>query len=284
MNNLVLLTGAKGFTGKPLTEMLIKKKYKVLSLDCDITNTSNLEEFLKNTQPDYVIHLAAISNVSCKDRSMINKVNVEGTRNLLNNINKMVNYPKLVVIASSAYVYAALENSILSENSALAPSNSYGKSKLEMELLCEGYKNLKILITRPFNYTGIGQDQKFLIPKIVDHFKLKKKEIQLGNINVRREFNDISDVCKIYTKFLENVKFSNTVNICSGNSHSIKDIIQICEKLTSHKIRVEVDPKLKRQIDIPNIIGNPKKLNFLIGNYTFKNLENTIKDMLFSSN
>ena len=165
----------------------------------------------------------------------------------------------------------------------MQPLNAYGKSKLEMEKVCGDFKNLTILITRPFNYTGIGQAKTFLIPKIVNHFKLRKKEIQLGNINVK-EFNNVIDICEIYTKLIENVKCSNIVNICSGQSYSIKNIINICEKLTGHKIKIRINNSLKRNIDVPNIMGNPRKMQSMVGNHVFQKIENTLKAMLSDTN
>ena len=194
----------------------------------------------------------------------------------------MKKLPKLVIIPSSAYVYGFPANGMLSEDSELKPLNAYGKSKLLMENMCKDFENLSILITRPFNYTGRGQDLSFLIPKIIYHFKLKKKRIELGNLNVKREFNDVRDVCQIYIKFLENVRISDTVNVCSGKSYSIRDIIMVCERITGHSIDVVVNKNLKRKKEIYQIVGDPRKMNSLIGNYTFNNLEDTLRFMLLN--
>lgn len=278
----VLVTGFKGFTGKQLTKILKKKNYKVIEIDCDISNKNKLENSLINFDFDYVIHLAAITNADFNDISIINKINIEGTKNLLLAINNMKKLPKLVIIPSSAYVYGFPANGMLSEDSELKPLNAYGKSKLLMENMCKDFENLSILITRPFNYTGRGQDLSFLIPKIIYHFKLKKKRIELGNLNVKREFNDVRDVCQIYIKFLENVRISDTVNVCSGKSYSIRDIIMVCERITGHSIDVVVNKNLKRKKEIYQIVGDPRKMNSLIGNYTFNNLEDTLRFMLLN--
>ena len=147
--------------------------------------------------------------------------------------------------------------------------------------MCKLYNNFPILVTRPFNYTGLGQSEDFLIPKIVKHFKQKKKEIQLGNIDVTREFNDVRDICEIYVKLIKSVKFSDTVNICSNRGYTVNKIIQICKKLTGHEIDVKIDQNLKRKNDAPVIIGNKSKMMSLIGEHKFRNLENTLNWMLF---
>ena len=278
----VLITGSKGFTGKELKELLKKKKYEVIEIDCDISNKKELAENLLHLDFDYVVHLAAITNVQFKNVSVINKINVDGTINLLSVINNYKLSPKLIIIPSSAYVYGSPKDSILSESSELNPLNSYGKSKLIMENLSKDFRNLPILITRPFNYTGQGQDLSFLIPKIISHFKLKKKKIQLGNLNVKREFNDVRDICKIYIKFLENIRSSDTVNICSGKSYSIRCIIEICQRLTGHHIDIVINSDLKRKKEINEIVGDPRKMNSMIGNYKFISLEDSLKFMLFN--
>lgn len=280
--NKVLVTGSKGFTGSELTEVLKKKNYEVIEIDCDISDKVELENALLQVEFDYVVHLAAITNVSFKNVSLINKINIEGTRNLLSVISNLQSPPKLIIIPSSAYVYGKPKNGILSENSELKPLNAYGKSKLIMEDLSKDFENLPILITRPFNYTGRGQDLDFLIPKIIYHFKSKKNKIELGNLNVKREFNDVRDICEIYIKFLENIRVSDTVNVCSGKSYSIKDIIEICEKLTGHHIDIIINTNLKRKKEINQIVGNPKKLNSMVGNHKFNNLEDTLRFMLFN--
>jgi len=276
----VLVTGSNGFTGKTLVRMLEQNSFKVFNLDCDITKKKELNEFIKDLNPTFVFHLAAISSLEFSNHEMINEVNVDGTKNLLTTLNNMVKLPKLVVIPSSAYVYGDPESDYLSEQSRIAPRSIYAKSKLEVEKLCKNFTSFPILITRPFNYTGVDQQSSFLVPKIINHFKLRKKEIELGNINVKREFNDVRDVCEIYIKFLKNINFSTTVNICSGNTYSIKDIINICTKLTGHSINIKVNPKFKRKKEISNIIGNPQKMRSLVGNHLFRNLEDTIEFML----
>lgn len=276
----VLVTGSNGFTGKTLVRMLEQNSFKVFNLDCDITKKKELNEFIKDLNPTFVFHLAAISSLEFSNHEMINEVNVDGTKNLLTTLNNMVKLPKLVVIPSSAYVYGDPESDYLSEQSRIAPRSIYAKSKLEVEKLCKNITSFPILITRPFNYTGVDQQLNFLIPKIIHHFKLKKKEIELGNINVKREFNDVRDVCKIYIRLLDNVKNSSTVNICSGKNYSIKDIIKICTKLTGHSINIKINERLIRKNDVYKIAGDPQKMFSIIGNYSFYKIEDTIQYML----
>ena len=111
-----------------------------------------------------------------------------------------------------------------------------------MECLAKNYfSKLPIIITRPFNYTGVGQADHFLIPKIVNHYKNKKNSIELGNLDVKREFNDIRFVCEAYKKLLESEARSEVVNIASENPIALMDIIDIMNKISGYKIEVKVN-------------------------------------------
>ena len=116
----------------------------------------------------------------------------------------------------------------LNEKSPYMPMNDYAVSKVSMELMANIWKDkLPITITRPFNYTGIGQSENFLIPKIISHFKKKKKSIELGNLEIYRDFSDVRDIAEIYAELMEINPVGETFNLCSGSCISIKQIIEI---------------------------------------------------------
>ena len=190
--------------------------------------------------------------------------------------------PKKIIIASSAAVYGTIGEE-LSERMCPKPVNHYGNSKLAMENMVRNYfPLLPIIICRPFNYTGVGQAQNFLIPKVVHHYKKKKPQIELGNINVFREFNSINFLIEVYSKLLLSKEQSIVVNVCSGITYSIKQVLNILEEITSHKIEVKVNSKFVRKNDIKNLRGNPEKLNSIIDTVRHIELRETLKSMLNS--
>jgi len=149
-----------------------------------------------------------------------------------------------------------------------------------METLASGYFNrLPIIITRPFNYTGIGQSENFLIPKIIHHFKENKKVIELGNIDVKREFNDIGFVCEVYKRLLEVDKDSQMVNIASNRGIKLLDVIDNMEKIANYKIKVEINPAFVRKDEIKSLTGSNQKLFDMIGVVAQKSFEDTIREI-----
>nr|WP_298923405.1 GDP-mannose 4,6-dehydratase [uncultured Allomuricauda sp.] len=276
INNTVFITGINGFTGKHLEACLINKGFKVYGttfsppkkenhFKCDILNSNELKKTILKVKPNYVVHLAAISFVASQDISKIYETNVIGTLNLLEVLCKLNMPIKKVLLASSAAVYGNI-GTVLSEEMCPKPVNHYGNSKLVMENMSTNYFNkLNIVITRPFNYTGVGQEEQFLIPKIVEHFKQNKKSIELGNINTFREYNNVKFLTSSYQKLLMSNFKSGAVNIASGKTYSIKNILEIMSYVSSYNIKVERNEKFVRKHEIRELKGSPNKLIDLVG-------------------
>lgn len=174
----VLITGINSFTGKHLEKYLLKEGFEVVgttSKTCDISKIEDIIKILNETKPNFIIHLAAISFVGHKNIEDFYKVNIIGTTNLLDAILKTDLKIEKILLSSSATVYGNQGLEVLDESLCPIPANHYGASKYAMECLAKNYfDKLPIIITRPFNYTGVGQAEHFLIPKIIKHFKEKK--------------------------------------------------------------------------------------------------------------
>ena len=287
----VFITGVDGFTGKHLEKHLMEQGFQVYgsTLDetnvtnhfkCDILNEDVLFDVLNKVKPNYVIHLAAISFVASKNQQNIYTVNVFGTINLLNAIEKLDYSLNKVLVASSATVYGNIEGE-LNETMCPKPVNHYGNSKLVMENMIKPYfDKLNIIITRPFNYTGVGQESHFLIPKILSHYKLGKEKIELGNIDVLREFNDVNFVIRSYTELMLSNTRSEIVNVCTGNAISIKDILASMGDIAGYEIKVSINPMFVRPNEIRVLKGSTKKMINIVGDFTGEfDIENTLKEM-----
>jgi nucleoside-diphosphate-sugar epimerase len=208
-----------------------------------------------------VIHLAAVTYVPHGDVAEIYLTNVVGTRNLLDALARQASIPEKVVLASSANVYGNAAGDALDEKTAFSPENDYAVSKVAMEYMARTWSNrLPISIVRPFNYTGVGQATKFLIPKIVTHFQQQKAGIELGNTDVTRDFSDVRFVAKAYHALVESGGVGEAYNICSGQGHSLRQIIEAMNEIAGYEIAVTVNPDFVRANEVKQLVGSNRKL------------------------
>jgi len=287
----VLITGINGFTGVHLEKYLLSKSFDVYGtvigknkqknhIQCDIRDKDQVNNVIKMIQPDYVIHIAAISFVGESNASLIYDVNLIGTENLLQALIDNHIKPKKVILASSATVYGNQGKEVLDESLCPQPVNHYGISKLAMEHMAANYFNrLNIIIARPFNYTGVGQESHFLIPKIVDHFKSAKKEIELGNTHVSREFNNIHYVINVYHKLLLSNAKSTLVNLSSNHPIKLLNVIEMMQDIAGYEIKVNINPDFVRPNEIKSLAGSTEKLEKIIDISTTYSLKDTLVQM-----
>ena len=290
--NKVLITGGEGFTGKAMIPYLQKCGFDVYAtskkyvndnlLPCNILQLDSILSVLEKVKPDYVIHLASISSPSFVDIETMFNVNVFGTKNLLDALLVFSCNIKKLIIASSAYVYgSAVEDMPINEDVCVKPNSHYGNSKLAMETLVRLYfEKLPIVIVRPFNYTAPGHSSKYIIPKLVEHYRQRSAQIILGNVDIVRDFSDLEDVMYYYREILISSVDSEVINVCSGHGYSISQLILILDQLAGYKIKVVQDLALMRKVDFPVFIGDNSRMVSIIGSYQQKSIEYTLQRML----
>jgi nucleoside-diphosphate-sugar epimerase len=270
-----LLTGRNGFTGRYVARELEAAGYEVVglsdrqdpadaaSITANLLDREAVQSAVAAVQPDVVLHLAAISFVAHGDVDEIYRVNVVGTRNLLDALASAPKPPRLVVLASSANVYGNTDVEPITEATPLAPENDYAVSKCAMEYMARLWMSkLPIVITRPFNYTGVGQSEQFLIPKIVAHFRRGDRVIELGNTQVVRDFGDVRDVSRTYLGILGSRPVGKTFNICTGVGHSMDDVLGMMADIAGYQIEKRINPAFVRANEVRCLVGS----NALLGN------------------
>jgi len=283
----VLITGIDGFTGRHLKNYL--SDYDVFGTSllksgdnvykCDVTDEESVKQVLEKVKPDVIIHLAALSFVGYGNINDFYKVNVIGSENILKNAKNAK-----VIVASSATVYGNQSKEVLDEGMCLNPNNHYALSKYSAEQIAKNYfDKLNVIIVRPFNYTGVWQEEHFLVPKIVKHFKERKKEIKLGNLDVIREFNDVSFVCEAYKRLINSDVHGEILNIASSRGIKLLDIVKYMEDIAGYKIKIIQDEKFIRKNEIKKLIGSNKKLFSLIGEISQPDFYQTLKVMYETS-
>lgn len=293
----ILITGVDGFTGRYLTALLAGQGHEVIGIShseitvpveglaashiCELTDGEALKDVLAKVRPDKVAHLAAIAFVSHGIVEDIYRTNIVGTRNLLDAISAAGGVDA-VLLASSANIYGNRVSGAIDENVAPDPVNDYAVSKLAMEFVARLYQEqLPIIIARPFNYTGVGQSINFVIPKIINHVQRRAARIELGNLDVARDFSDVRDVVLAYVALLtEPDAIGQIFNICSGDAHSLRDVISMIRDISGHDFKITVNPAFVRKNEVKMLCGNHAKIEAFSGHRPTYSLRDTLTWML----
>ena len=276
-----LITGSAGFTGRYVVQELRAAGYQVHGIvapgsaagmdefSLDLNDRAGLAAVVQQVQPDVVVHLAAIAFVGHGDAEQIYRVNVAGTRNLLEALAGLAQRPAAVLLASSANIYGNTDVGVIGEEVPAAPANDYAVSKLAMEYMARLWGDrLPLIIARPFNYTGVGQDENFLLPKIVAHFRRREARIELGNLHVWRDFSDVRMVASSYRRLLAapaTTTAGRVFNICSGNAHSLGEVLDLMADIAGYRIDVHVNPAFVRANEVVRLVGDNRRLAGVIG-------------------
>lgn len=295
----VLITGITGFTGHYVAQALHARGHEVVgmvrhgdqvvvtegvsNIFGELSDLCSLRKLMDQAKPDRVIHLAAISFVAHGDANAVYQANLIGTLNLLQILAEGPWGREGILLASSANVYGA-QGGELSEASLPMPANHYGVSKLAMEHVARIMGNvLPIIVARPFNYTGVGQSSKFIIPKLIDHARRGATEIDLGNIDVARDFSDVRIVAECYARLLDcPAAVGQTYNICSGYSLSLREVIALIEERAGMRFNVCTNAALLREGEIMDLYGSSARLDAAIGPIIRPDFRDTLRWMLES--
>ncbi len=280
----LLLTGATGFTGQHFIAAARELGHEVFVLRAKLEDAEALRYEVAQRQPEAVLHLAGISFVAHQDVSAFYHVHVVGSLNLLAALATLVKPPRSVLLASSSNVYGNCEQSPITEQQPPAPISHYATSKLAMEYMARTYLDrLPLFFVRPFNYTGVGQSDVFVIPKLVAHFARRAACVELGNLAVEREFNDVRFVCDVYLSLLEKAVPGEIYNVCSNHPVTLKAVIAQLAAITGHHLDVRVNPAFVRANEIQRLCGSTDKLVATIGSVAMPTLSETLGWMLESA-
>lgn len=295
----ILLTGGAGYVGSTVANLLLDKGYKVTIIDnlitghkklvpkkaifynCDIANKIVVAKIINQNKFDVVMHFAGLIRIdeSWKKPKKYNQYNYEKAKIFLKTC--FSNGIKKVIFSSTASVYGNPKKNTVSEKDLLNPLNPYAKSKLKLEnfLIQESKKqNIKYAILRYFNVAGAdeklrsGQISKYSshLIKIASEVAIgKREEITINGDNYDtkdgtpvRDYIHVSDLANMHliaSKYLFKSKQSDIFNCGYGKGFSVKEVIEIFNKILKKKINYRVGKK--RKGDCEKIISNSKKFN-----------------------
>jgi GDP-4-dehydro-6-deoxy-D-mannose reductase len=282
----VFITGATGFVGGYLRGLLKSRGHRIWgSAFPDLPDTPSDEQIfyldirsdkdvfacIEDIKPDWVFHLAAVSNVghSWKRRKETMETNIVGTLNVFEGLREYSPHARVVFVSSSdIYGEKHCFEDLLDEKSEVMAVNPYAYSKWSGEVLSEFYariEKLNIVIARPFPHIGPGQSADFVCSDWACQIARIEKgqsepEIHVGNITVERDFTDVRDVVRAYVALVEEGRPGDVYNVCSGQSYSLETILQCLLSHTHKEIAVRVDPQKIRKVDISRLVGDNKKI------------------------
>jgi GDP-4-dehydro-6-deoxy-D-mannose reductase len=293
-----VVTGARGFVGRHLSEHLVAHGAEVVALDVDderpvdITDRNAVVRRIAEESPDVVYHLAARSHVgdSWNDGEILTAVNVGGTRAVLDAC--VAAGVGRVLVVGSAEQYGAVDPDAIpiDEHVECRPISPYGRSKADAEgaaLDAHRAHGLAVVCTRAFNHTGPGQSPTFLVPGLAVRIAAAERdghdEITLGNGDPVRDFTDVRDVVRAYALLAERGVAGEVYNVCSGHGVRVGDVAAMLVARSTRPLRVISDTELVRPVDVPVLVGNPAKLVAATGWQPEHPLDATLDDVLVAA-
>ena len=287
----VLVTGARGFAGRYLLELLSNGSGAVTGWgrqDVDLLNPDAVDRGIGELRPSVIYHCAGVSHVgnSFANARDTLAANVLGTHHLLDALRR-ARLKCRVLIPSSSLVYQ-YSDSPLAEDAPLKPASPYAVSKLAQELL--GRRSTQedgqlIFIARSFNHTGPRQHHSFAAPGFARQIALIEQgrmapEISVGNLDASRDLHDVRDTVRAYRAIIDNGRPGEAYNVCSGTAFKIRDVLDRLLALSRVPTTVRVDATRYRANDNPVLVGNPSKIGRAVGWSPSIPLDKTLADLL----
>ncbi len=304
MKRRVLITGSSGFLANYLVRQIQQEQ------DCDIFGISDVDiavpgitqfapvdirdreqvfQRIKEIKPDLVYHLAAITNVgfSWNNQRLTYEVNLIGSLNLLEGLYEQGFEKTRVILMSSAEVYGN-NDQLLNESTDVKIDNPYSLSKYAMEKLADiltESRGMDIIKIRPFNFAGPGQDRKFVIADFANQIARIEQGVQaplieVGNLSAMRDFSDVRDIARYLAHIADAGSPGLQVNLCSGQTVSIQQILDMLLKLSKSDIEVRIDPTRFRPIDTPVLNGDNSLIKNRYNLVPQYSLRDTLQDTL----
>lgn len=309
----VLVTGANGFVGPHVRLALLEAGWRSenVFLGChsehkrdsfpgaqvvnlNLKDAAGLDRLIAEVRPDTVIHLAAIAMPAlvAADRDSAWTVNFDGTRWLAEAVLRHVPQARLVFASSSEVYGDAFKTARLPirETERPRPNTPYASTKLAAEtvLMHMVHEGLDAVCLRLFNHTGLGQTENYVVSAFAKQvaaisLALQEPVIHVGNLDARRDFLDVRDVAEAYvaaTRAEELPQDERVLNIASGRSVRISDILDMLLSTSSINARIEVDEDRLRPVDILDARGSTLLAKRVLGWEATRHLSATLTELV----
>ena len=307
----VLVTGIAGFVGRHLVDLLrsehpgvevfgLVKPHgtpandlpgRIALIEADLEDAAGVDSALDLVHPDRIIHLAGQSSphASWTDPAGTIRVNVLGLLHILEAVRKRSLAPRVLVIGSAEeYGVVDARDLPVPEDAPLRPASPYAVSKIAQGYLALQYTlsfQMGIVRTRTFNHTGPGRGEAFAESSFARQIAeieagRRRPVLAVGNLEAVRDFSDVRDVVRAYWTLLDRGDAGEVYNVCSGKGIRIRDLLQKLIEISGVDVEVRLDPERLRPSDIPNLVGDPRKIRETTGWEPGIPLEKTLRDLL----
>ena len=304
-----LITGANGFCGRHLADVLANSGNKVYGISrtipdalvaqhpgvtyeqCNLIDHTSVYNMLKKIEPDCIFHLAAESSVGSSWKNPVNMMN----NNVLSQINifeavRELELPTRIIVACSSEEYGLIKESDLpvNEKCCFNPLSTYAVSKVSQDMLAYQYYksyDMDIVRVRSFNLTGPGRPQTYALSSFAYQIAKIEKEmlenvISVGNLDVKRDYTDVRDAVNGYYELALNAKSGTVYNLCSGEAYNLRDLLNILISFSTTEVNVKIDRLKYRPSDLPIMLGDNTKIKTEIGWTPKIDIQTTLIDLL----
>lgn len=269
----IVVTGANGFVGVHVVRELLRQ-HEVLAIDnlrygvwrfsaqelerfhtstADLRDRKSVEDVVSNFNPGAIIHLAAVHFIPECERlpDQAVSINIEGTVNLLLACPPACRF----IFTSSAAVYCPKDSAHVEHQDPVGPVDVYGFTKLHGEDFVRYFttqKKLQSVIVRLFNVIGPGETNPHVLPEIIKQLKGGVRKLSLGNVQPKRDYIYVTDVAAGEGPVV--------VNLGSGKSHSVQELVDRLSAIIGDNIEIDVDPQRVRKVDRPNLLSDNTRM------------------------
>ena len=304
MAALPLVTGATGFAGSHLLELLLRESDGVAAwanpggkrapaggdprvrwVQIDILDASAVAAAIAELRPSAIYHCAGAANVGSAWARPADalRLNALGTHHVLEGV-RAAGLQCPVLVTGSALVYRQSANA-LTEDSPIAPATPYGVSKLAQEMIGARATWCPVLLARPFNHAGPRQSPSYVTSSFARQIAeieagLREPVLRVGNLDSRRDITDVRDTVRAYQRLVASGEPWRPYNVCAGQAYRIADLLERLIGIASVRVRVELDPERLRPSDTPTVLGDSSRLQIDTGWRPEIPIERTLGDLL----
>jgi len=255
----------------------------------DVTDAAAVAAAVREIRPDAVVHLAAQSSGAASLLQPVEtyRVNALGTLHLLEAVRQGAPEATLLSVGSADAYGSGSAGARIREEAPFRPRNPYGLSKAAQDelgaLYAETY-GLRVIRTRTFSHTGPGQRPQFALAAFAEQIArvdagLQPPEIKVGTLESVRDYGDVRDVVAAYRSLVERGEPGQAYNVCSGEGHRLRDLLDRLLALAGVKANVVSDPSRVRTHDVDHVVGDPSKIAARTGWAPRHSLERTLTDL-----